>query len=235
MNKKLAIIIAILTYDYATAYAEQNKCPADMVYVSGEYCTEVKQECEIWLDKPDTDFARCKTYKPSVCTGVRVHKEFCIDRFEYTALSEILPKVNVNFYDAEKLCAKDGKRLCKETEWEFACGGEESLPHTTGLTRPGLRILNLCNFDIEHHLGMIDHLNDYRKPSSDLLGCVSPFGVFNMNGNVDEWVQKDKSVSEYNSVLRGGWWGPLRNRCRAATTKHSEIYKGSQVGTRCCK
>ena len=49
-------------------------------------------------------------------------------------------------------------------------------------------------------------------------------------------------LTDYNNdghpdvlVLRGGWWLPGRNRCRASTTGHGEEYSGKQVGFRCCR
>jgi len=37
------------------------------------------------------------------------------------------------------------------------------------------------------------------------------------------------------AILRGGWWLIGRNRCRAATDNHSELYAGVQTGFRCCR
>ena len=36
-------------------------------------------------------------------------------------------------------------------------------------------------------------------------------------------------------VLLGAWWLPGKNTCRAATTGHGEVYRGKQVGVRCCR
>jgi formylglycine-generating enzyme required for sulfatase activity len=55
-----------------------------------------------------------------------------------------------------------------------------------------------------------------------------------MIGNVDEWVEREGVTAPHRSSLRGGWWLPGRNRCRAATTHHDETYSAKQVGFRCC-
>ena len=47
--------------------------------------------------------------------------------------------------------------------------------------------------------------------------CVSPYGVYDMTGNVDEWVVNE-SGRPYKSGLKGGYWGPVRDRCRPMTT-----------------
>jgi formylglycine-generating enzyme len=64
-----------------------------------------------------------------------------------------------------------------------------------------------------------------------------------MTGNVDEWVVNEKhfgpppadgSERPFISGLKGGYWGPVRNRCRATTTFHNEWFRYYQVGFRCC-
>lgn len=214
-----------------------DKCPSEMVLVEGNYCQKVEQKCEVWLDDPLTNnYARCKKYYRSLCVGERLYMKFCIDKFEYTEPGETLPKVNVNFYEAKKICEGDGKRLCRESEWNFAGEGEEMLVYGVSNERSGWRSDHpLCNYDIEKDLGAVGHLKDHRMPSSSLMGCISPFGVVSMTGNVDELTIKDTTPGDYQSALKGGWWGCLRNRIRPATTKHNEEYKDIQVGFRCCK
>jgi hypothetical protein len=58
-----------------------------------------------------------------------------------------------------------------------------------------------------------------------------------MTGNVDEWVvNPEGKVDEkpYRSGLKGGYWGPVRNRCRPMTVDHNEWHFGYQIGFRCC-
>jgi formylglycine-generating enzyme required for sulfatase activity len=83
--------------------------------------------------------------------------------------------------------------------------------------------------------GPEDKLKDHRAPLSAFPDCVSPFGIHDMVGNVDEWVERENASPPFRSALRGGWWLPGRNRCRASTTHHPESYSGKQVGFRCCK
>jgi formylglycine-generating enzyme required for sulfatase activity len=67
---------------------------------------------------------------------------------------------------------------------------------------------------------------------------VSSFGVFDMTGNVDEWVLYEKGSSNhppYKSGLKGGYWGPVRNRCRPITATHNPWHTGYQIGLRCCR
>jgi formylglycine-generating enzyme len=52
---------------------------------------------------------------------------------------------------------------------------------------------------------------------------------------VDEFVFNEHSYTKYKSGLKGGWWGPVRNRCRPVTDGHNEWHRGYQIGFRCCR
>jgi hypothetical protein len=205
-------------------------CPADMVLVDGEYCTEVRQKCLEWMEPPTNPLARCAKYGPTECVGERVHKRVCVDRDEYVAPGDPLPLSDVSWTQAQNICQKQGKRLCKETEWEFACEGEQMLPYPTGYERDA----KICNFDKNPLLDRKGNLLDLRATEDEGKACVSPFGVRNMSGNVDEWVYRDRTNGEWRSALKGGWWMPARDRCRPATTAHDENFHGLQTGVRCC-
>jgi sulfatase modifying factor 1 len=205
-------------------------CPNEMVLVEGDYCTEVRQSCVEWEDPPSRPFARCARFAPSVCTGKRVHKRFCIDRDEYAKAGEALPVGGASWTDARRTCETAGKRLCFETEWELACEGDQMLPYPTGYERDAAA----CNVDKDHLVDSAGRLRDQRRAPAELDRCVSAYGVRNMVGNVDEWVFRDRTAGEWRSALKGGWWMPGRDRCRPATTAHGEGFRGTQTGFRCC-
>jgi formylglycine-generating enzyme required for sulfatase activity len=206
-----------------------------MVLVEGSYCTDVLQVCARWLDDETLPFARCAEYQaPSRCIGAHVKERFCIDRFEYTAPGEALPMNYASFEKANAVCGSLGKRVCSESEWNFACEGEEMRPYPYGFSRE-----SACNQDRTDLYEPNPHyqvLADRREPAAARPGCVSPFGVYNMAGNMDEPVLREGSahVEPYRNALKGGWWMPARNRCRPATTAHDDYYKDIQVGVRCC-
>jgi hypothetical protein len=211
----------------------QSACPGPagaMVLVEGDYCTEVREPCLEWEDPPANKLARCARFGPSECVGERLHKRFCIDRDEYVAAGQQLPMSDVSWTQAQNVCASQGKRLCKETEWEFACEGEQLLPYPTGYVRDP----KVCNFDKDKLLDRKGKLRDLREPEDATAACVSPFGARNMSGNVDEWVIRDRTYGEWRSALKGGWWMAARDRCRPATTAHDEHFHQLQTGVRCC-
>ena len=203
--------------------------------VEGEYCTEVAQICARWLDDETLPFARCAEYhSPSRCIGSRVHQRFCIDRYEYTVHGEELPLNYQSFTKSNALCTSLGKRLCTESEWNFACEGEEMRPYPYGFTREPK-----CNQDRDDLYEVNPHrqiLADRRERADARPECVSPFGVYDMAGNMDESVLREgpEHIEPFRNALKGGWWMPARNRCRPATTAHDDYYNDIQVGTRCC-
>jgi hypothetical protein len=209
-------------------------CPREMVLVDGTYCPNVKQTCIRWVDPPTSafPFTRCAEWKkPAVCEGDRVHKRYCIDKEEYVRAPDALPLVRLDWNEAEATCGEKGAHLCTEPEWEFACEGEEMLPYPYGFVRDP----TACNFDRTDLGKMGDGLIDHRAPADEFPRCVSPFGVHDMVGNVDEWTRNEHAVAPHRSALHGGWWLPGRNNCRQATLGHTEDYGGKQVGFRCCR
>lgn len=218
--------------------ADEAACPDGMILVDGEYCPDIQQVCTKWVgDPPPYQNIRCAEYAPSKCKVAKVAKRFCIDRDEYTDGStkndagEPLPMVRTSWLEAKTLCEARGARLCKESEWELACEGPEMRPYPYGWKRDS----TACNFDRTDLGGAEEKLTDHRVPASAFPRCVSPYGVRHMVGNVDEWAERENASPPYRSALRGGWWLPGRNRCRAATLHHDESYGGKQVGFRCCQ
>jgi formylglycine-generating enzyme required for sulfatase activity len=206
-----------------------------MVLVEGSYCPKVRQVCARFIDPPGQyhDY-RCAEYKrPATCLSARENKHFCIDREEYVPPGESLPIVNQSYKTATDVCTQLGKRLCLESEWQFACEGEDMHPYPYG--DGFVRDREACNIDRTDLGRPQTGLRDLRVPASSHPHCVSPFGVHNMSGNVEEWATLDQGKLPDRSSMKGAWWLPGKNTCRAATIGHGEIYKGPQVGIRCCK
>jgi hypothetical protein len=210
-------------------------CSKEEVLVEGQYCTKVEQRCLRWLDDPRLPFARCAAFaEPSRCVGARLSMRFCIDRYEYTTAADGLPQSGVSFKEANLVCQNRGKRVCSESEWNFACEGENMWPYPYGFARQP--VCNQDRTDLLERTAQGPMLRDFREPAAARPRCVSPFGVYNMVGNLDEPVLRDSMAQDwrFRSALKGGWWMPARNRCRPATTGHDIYYRGFQVGIRCC-
>jgi sulfatase modifying factor 1 len=222
-------------------------CAPDMVEVVGDYCPVVEQRCLRWLD-PETRL-RCAEFErgstPERCALKTQHKHFCIDRYEWPNRVGVLPAYMESFRDAKNACESLGKRLCDDTEWTLACEGPERQPYPygSGFARDD----HACNIDkpyvwprperIFDPTTQDDELArlDQREPSGSRATCVSPYGVRDMVGNVDEWVVNASQFGHpHASGLKGGYWGPVRTRCRPMTTAHDESFRYYQIGFRCC-
>ncbi len=169
--------------------------------------------------------------------------QFCIDRFEYPNRRGSYPWIMVTWTEAASLCRGDGKRLCTEAEWTFACEGEEAMPYPYGYERDSAacvidrspREVNeaaLSPRDSDQALRELDRLWQ-GEPSGARPRCRSPFGVYDLTGNVDEWTSS-VVPGERPSILKGGYWGPVRDRCRPSTRAHGEGFAFYQQGFRCC-
>jgi formylglycine-generating enzyme required for sulfatase activity len=213
---------------------EAKPCPANMVLIEGNYCPNPLQICKRWLDPPGPyqDY-RCGEYaEPATCRGDREPKRFCIDKEEYVVPGDAsnLPLAHQSWTSAGEVCSSMGRRLCLESEWQFACEGEEMRPYPYGFKRDA----TACNID-QMDLGRPNAgLKDLRAAITDYPRCLSPFGVHDMSGNIEEWATLDHGAPPQRSTMKGAWWLPGKNTCRARTLGHGEVYAGSQVGVRCC-
>lgn len=156
---------------------------------------------------PDTDYI-C-SYVPEEKQHKVTIETFKIDKYEVTtkAYTECVdagkctmatiggfmhygdPKANnfpingVNWYQAEKYCLAQGKRLPTSAEWELAARGTDGRTYPWGNEQPSC---DLAVMDKENAgflgCGTGDTLNVGSKPKG-----ASPYGVMDMAGNVWEW------------------------------------------------
>jgi formylglycine-generating enzyme required for sulfatase activity len=151
---------------------------------------------------------------------------FCIDLYEYPNQPGAQPRVNVNYYAAQKLCSESGKRLCSEREWERTCKGPGNRRYPYGDTYNP----NACATQ--------DAGGAPRgvAPSGGWSGCRSSFGVYDLSGNVREWTASPISPGQSAYVVRGGSanlpdWA-VRCATREAAMPNTQSYT---LGFRCCR
>ncbi len=211
---------------------QPSACPAGMVLVEGMYCPEVDQKCTRWLETGGRyAYYRCAEYaRPARCLAPRKHLRFCIDRDEFVPPGDSLPASHQSWTQATQTCGSLGKRVCMESEYNFACEGEEMRPYPYGFTRDS----DACNADRTDIYRADGQLLDLRDGPSGHPRCVSPFGVHDLAGNLEEWTTID-GTSPPRPAMKGAYWQPSRNHCRAAQTAHDTHYSGVETGFRCCK
>lgn len=189
------------------------RCPPDMVHLTGN--TFVLGE-----DHPSEDWHL--TGRPYEI------KSFCIDRYEYPNKRGTIPEGNVSFESAKHLCDKIGKRLCTEPEWELACKGPQNFAYSYGKKYEK----DFCNTRINGHFA----------PSGQYSNCKSPEGVYDLNGNLSEWVDAEwpsrgKMFVDWKT-LRGGTVNPDTHYGQDCTSRHGHHgrdWMNRDDGFRCCK
>jgi hypothetical protein len=202
--------------------------------------------CLEWQSKSTP--ARCLAFDRARWAGVAAElsvtpMRFCIDRFEYPNRFGGYPLIAVTWDEAQTLCHEEGKRLCTEDEWTFACEGEAALPYPYGFTRdasvcvidrlnPPFDPVALTERSSAKYVAELDRLWRGER-SGTSPGCRSTFGVYDLTGNVDEWTSSTRPEG-FRSILKGGYWGPIRARCRPSTRAHAPSFAFYQQGFRCC-
>lgn len=205
-----------------------------------------KRTCTKWIQKeyPErcAEFDREKWLAMSKDLPTRP-MHFCMDRYEYPNRKGAFPIIFITHPEAEAMCKAGGKRLCDEDEWTFACEGEEATPYPYGYTRSpekcpidakwrAFNEKSMTPRDGPDAMYEMDRLWQ-GSPSGGRPECKSPFGVYDMTGNVDEWTIGTRE-GERKTILKGGYWGPVRTRCRPSTRSHDENHVFYQQGFRCC-
>ena len=190
--------------------------------------------------------------KTGKCTAPKTHQQnqYC----NYAATERDDHPVNcIDWVDAEKYCATQGKRLPWEAEWEKAARGGTTSPYYTGKAINCTQAIANDGKTTGSVKGEMDGCGEDRTwPVASR--APNAFGIYDMYGNAGEWVAngyaKDalahyaKGELDYprhsdGKVIRGASWDEKVKNLRASFRNVKPPISGEQVygsvGFRCAK
>ena len=166
-----------------------------------------------------------------------------IDRFEATidkdgkavSLAGVQP-AQASWYQAKDACEAAGKRLCSEEEWASACTGQPAVDNNKngwfndddieGTRYP----YGLFHAGGTCHDGQKTLDGDPIKTGS-MHKCVTGAGVYDLVGNVGEWIEGDEKRA---SIVGGNFGSGEGAACNQRGTMFGPGIRNNTTGFRCC-
>ena len=159
----------------------------------------------------------------------------------------VVPQAHISGIAAAQACENAGKRLCTEDEWLRACQGPEGHVYPYG----DVYVAGACNDTYPGGHPLVDyfgtsegiwdgvHMNDPGinqqegtvEPGGAHPECVSAEGVYDLHGNLHEW------VADESGVFKGGFYADASingSGCLYRTRAHTTTYHDYSTGFRCC-
>ena len=190
-----------------------------------------------WIDETEVTNGRyAKCVQSGTCLVPKNFSSYSHASYYANTVFDNFPVINVTWNQAKTYCEWVGGRLPTEAEWEKAARGlkKPTYPWGEKITR-----LN-ANFN-QNYVDVIQ--------VASLEGGRSPYGAYDMAGNVSEWVADwysgsyyDKSPADNPSgplsgtqrVIRGGSWADTANseRSSARDPLSPDTYNNN-LGFRC--
>jgi formylglycine-generating enzyme required for sulfatase activity len=217
------------------AAALASVCPMGMAEIGGAFCVDRYEASLLALDGgEESPWPHYAVPEPG-----RLYKA--------VSAAGRPPQGHVSGVQAAAACAQAGKRLCTAAEWRRACRGPENRDWPYGPKRER----GACNDDGKDALRRLfqspryDHveMNDPRLlqlpdtvvPSGSRPACRTTEGVYDMVGNLHEWVA---GVPGRKGRFNGGFFLDVVQHapgCRYRTTAHGFGYRDYSTGFRCCR
>lgn len=208
-------------------------------------------------ERSDVYFPGKKIYwAPSSCPDEMAQVgKICVDKWEYPSRLGSRPEAFKSRDACVMACKAEKKRLLTDAEWKAACVGTKPKNCNIHSVHPILEAMKRATWNVAAHNSMKDCkknpwiaecMNDPSLAGSWLWDnqdgeCVSNAGIYNMVGNLGEWVSDNiGSVNGNGAVkVRGRFNGGLapqpKSSCDYTTTAHDPQWSDYSIGCRCGK
>jgi hypothetical protein len=227
-DKSVGFVAAALD----TTAAERALCRPGMAPIEGRYCID-RYEASLVEVMPSGEE---RPFSPfSTITDQRVR-----------AVSEpnVYPQGYVSATQARRACLSAGKRLCAVSEWQQACRGPENKRYGYGEQREPGRCNDNGKNPVMTLFGprydastmnqpRLNQMDGTLAKTGEHTGCSNGYGVFDMVGNLHEWIADPKGT------FYGGYYQDVASighgdGCGYQTTAHEARYHDYSTGFRCC-
>ena len=172
-----------------------------------------------WMDQTEVTnemYAAC--VEAGDCTAPALNRTDPMSSYYDNNEYKDYPVIYVSWKNAERYCKWAGRQLPTEAQWEKAARGTDGRIYPWGNPKPDQKLLNFAN-----EVQTISPVKSYPEGAS-------PYGAYDMAGNVFEWVADWYDGNYYNSspednpagptsgegrVIRGGAWNRDANHVQA--------------------
>jgi eukaryotic-like serine/threonine-protein kinase len=149
-----------------------------------------------WIDQTEVSNARYKAcVTAGACTAPRRSSSATRDLYYANPQFDNHPVIYVNWYQADEYCRWAGGRLPTEAQWEYAARGSDGRLFPWGDDPP----ISSGMANVSDQVGDTMPVESYSE-------YASPFGVYNMTGNVWEWVSDWYGAGHYST--NANWDNP---------------------------
>ncbi|MBT9556181.1 MAG: redoxin family protein [Myxococcales bacterium] len=166
-----------------------------------------------------------------------------VDRYEASidqaGKAVSLPNVRsgqTSWFEAKAACEKAGKRLCSEEEWASACTGTAAVDdNANGWFNDDTIEGNRYPYGAFYEAGFChddqETLTGGPVNTGSKTQCVTKAGIFDLAGNLSEWIENDQ---ERASLVGGNFGTGEGAACNQRGTMFGPGLRNNTTGFRCC-
>jgi sulfatase modifying factor 1 len=174
------------------------------------------------------------------------------ERYLARSVRGVMPQAYIDRDEAAASCQHAGKRLCTAREWRAACRGPNRNLYPYGPEeirgRCNTRKSHLptilfgkdsteVNAEANYNSPLLDQVPGYLAKTGEYAGCANEYGIFDLDGNLHEWVADQSWAGRRRAVFMGAFFSSTPEHgpgCQHVSRRHSPLYRDYSIGFRCC-